>query len=292
MQAQNALAASLPEWSPGRRSWQRNEPRAPDLPATAGVRPMGAPIRGSQALPENPAKPTPPARGRSRWPVNCHRKMYTSGHCQWPLKIAHIGPAYAARHDPSLCRTISASLALKAVGWAAFESPVGAGRWFRAGDQEAYAAVCARPSWMKRVRRQAHRCTGSSPEEGPLRLLRHKVAAHRSGIMPPRSGRQDTVTTKLASLLGVAVIRRNGRYVAPAMTSVGSWESSSDQLLEWSLTKTWESLRQDCYSWLDDDDRIEALGYALDGGARGHEIEVRSGREVDNLLRASGIEVL
>lgn len=66
--------------SPGRRSWQRNEPRASDLPATAGVRPMGAPIRGSQALLENPAKPTPAARGRSRWPVNCHRKMYTSGH--------------------------------------------------------------------------------------------------------------------------------------------------------------------------------------------------------------------
>lgn len=116
-----------------------------------------------------------------------------------------------------------------------------------AGDQEAYATLCARPSWMEQVRKEVRRYTGSIREGKPLWMWRNKVAAHRSGLMPPRRG-HDSVTTKLVSLIGAAVMAHNGRYVAPAAIPIGSWDSSGDQLPEWSLTETWESLRENRYT--------------------------------------------
>lgn len=158
-------------------------------------------------------------------------------------------------------------------------------------EHEAYTTLCARPSWMKRIRKQAREYTASIPAAKPLRLWRNKVAAHRSGIMPPSHGRKDSVTTKLVSLTGATVMAQNGLYVAPAMTPVGDWDSSNDQLPAWSLTETWESLREDRYRWLEDDDSFEAVGYTLDGGTKVHGIEIRSGDGMDDWLRAQGIEL-
>ena len=158
-------------------------------------------------------------------------------------------------------------------------------------EQEAYTTLCARPSWMKRVREQVSQYTDSIPEAKPLRLWRNKVAAHRSGIMPPPGGREDSVTTKLVSLIGATVMAQNGRYVAPGMTPGGSWNSSNDQLPEWSLTQTWELLREDRYTWLDDDELFVELGYTLGGTTKVYRMEVRSGDGMDDWLRAMDIEL-
>lgn len=90
--------------------------------------------------------------------------------------------------------------------------------------------LCAEASWMKRIRKKVRQYTKSIPEEEPLRRWRNKVAAHRSGIMPPPGRRQDSVTTKLVSLVGATVMAQNGRYVAPAVTPIGKRGSSGDQL--------------------------------------------------------------
>ena len=130
-----------------------------------------------------------------------------------------------------------------------------------------YVDLSSRDGGMESIRNRAKKYTKSIPEAGPLRQWRNKVAAHRSGILPPPRGRGDSMATKLISLMGAQVMAKNGRYVAPAGTPGGAaLGSASSELQEWSLTATWESLANRRFEWLNDRNFFKDLNKIHMGG--------------------------
>lgn len=102
------------------------------------------------------------------------------------------------------------------------------------------------------------------------------------------------MTTRLISLVGAQVMARNGRYVAPAvMPAVVEPEPAASELEQWSLTKTWESLADGRYEWLNDGSFFEDVSFLNVGGGGGvSSFTLASGdRAVKELLKRTGIEL-
>lgn len=100
-------------------------------------------------------------------------------------------------------------------------------------ETDPYSVLAECSEWMQSLRKRAREYTASIPEATALRVWRDKVAAHRSGIVPPPGGKStDSVTAKLISLSGATVMAKNGRYVAPAAMPFGRWDSFSDNELK------------------------------------------------------------
>ena len=79
-----------------------------------------------------------------------------------------------------------------------------------------YSELASTLKGMKVIRDRAREYTETIAEAAPLRLWRDKVAAHRSGIVPPPRGRaDDAITTKLISLMGIQVGLRTGGMWPP-----------------------------------------------------------------------------
>ena len=163
-----------------------------------------------------------------------------------------------------------------------------------AHEEGGYVELAARREGMKLIQSRAQEYTKSISEAGPLRQWRNKVAAHRSGISPPPGGADDSMTTRLISLMGAQVMARNGRYVAPAVKpgSVGP-DPAASGLQEWSLTKTWESLASRRYEWLNDGSFFKNVSSLIvGGGTRVHSFSMTSGNKaVKEFLKREGIEL-
>lgn len=155
-----------------------------------------------------------------------------------------------------------------------------------------YITLASRREGMEDIRSRARAYTESIPEALPLRRWRDKIAAHRSGILPPPRGRpDDSMATRLISLMGAQVMAENGRYVAPGVKPAGVGADPTE-LPEWSLTETWENLASRRYCWLNDGTFFNDVGSInVGGGSRVHSFGVASGdAAVREALKAQGIE--
>ncbi len=148
---------------------------------------------------------------------------------------------------------------------------------------------------MEKIKSRAREYTKSIPEAKPLRAWRNKVASHRSGIHPPPGGKAtDSLSTKIISLWGAQVKEQNGRYVAPGPILVGGEEQSAEpELIEWSLTKTWESLASKRYDWLNENNFFDAVNaLSSGGGVQIHSFSVASGDDIiKEFFVKNGIEL-
>ena len=158
-----------------------------------------------------------------------------------------------------------------------------------------YVELASKSGGMNIIRSSARTYTDSIPEAGPLRLWRDKVAAHRSGILPPPPKRPgDSMATRLISLMGAQVMARNGRYVAPALKpGVVEPDPSASELQQLSLTETWESLASQRYQWLDDGSFFEDISsMRLGEGRHLRSFELASGEAaVGQMMKQLGIEL-
>ncbi|MDE0171922.1 MAG: hypothetical protein OYH76_13275 [Defluviicoccus sp.] len=157
-----------------------------------------------------------------------------------------------------------------------------------------YAELVSATEGMELIECRAREYRDSIAEAGPLRQWRNKVAAHRSGIMPPRSRDSDSLQTQLISLMGAQVMARNGRYIAPALKpGPAGVPTSAPELQEWSLTETWESLASQRYPWLNHGEFFKAVSSLHLGEGRSlHSFELASGdAAVEAIMKKHGLEL-